>query len=157
MAAVKFEVLRTIDASSRIVWEELIDWYGHGEWIPATWIETDAPDPTAVGAHFTAFTGYGRLALEDRMKVVQCDWDEATQRGECEVSKLGPVLHGGARFTVTPNDDGCEVRWIEDVTVRYLPGFLSPVAAKVGAAGFTRALGRLAKLLASKPSPASPS
>ena len=41
MAAVKFEVSRRIAAPPRRVWDELIDWHGHGEWIPATWIETD--------------------------------------------------------------------------------------------------------------------
>ena len=63
MAAVRFEVRHSFTAPARVVWDELIDWKGHEAWIPATKVEihTDG-DPTAVGAEFTATTGYGPLA-----------------------------------------------------------------------------------------------
>lgn len=147
MAAVRFEVRTSFDAPPRRVWDEMIDWQRHEAWIPATRMAVPADDPTAVGAEFTAFTGYGPLTLEDRMRVTRCDWDEAASRGDCEVEKLGPVLRGTAGFAVKPEGAGCVVVWIEDVTVPYVPGFASPVVAKLGAAGFKVGMRKLAKLV----------
>ena len=67
-AAVRFEVRTSFDAPPRRVWDELIDWKGHEAWIPATRVDVPDGDATAVGAEFTAFTGYGPLTLEDRMR-----------------------------------------------------------------------------------------
>jgi hypothetical protein len=147
MAPVRFEVVRRFDAAPRRVWDELVDWPAHGAWIPATRIEGGEGDPDAVGYTFTAWTGWGPLALEDRMRVTRRDWDAATERGACDVEKLGPVLGGGAGFTVRPHGTGSELVWLEDVTVPYLPGFLSPVAAVLGRLGFGLALRSLDKVL----------
>ena len=57
MAAVEFEVVRRFEAAARTVWDELIDWSGHAQWVPMTRVEVDAGDPTVVGATFTAWTG----------------------------------------------------------------------------------------------------
>lgn len=148
MAAVRFEVRHSFTAPARVVWDELIDWKGHEAWIPATKVEihTDG-DPTAVGAEFTATTGYGPLALPDRMQVVRCDWDESAASGDCEVEKHGPLLLGRAGFTVSATPTGSELVWLEDVTVRRLPGFLSPVARWIGAFGFKMGMRKLAKQL----------
>lgn len=148
MAAVRFEVRRSFDAGPRQVWDELIDWKGHEAWIPATRVTVPDGDATAVGAEFTAFSGYGPLTLEDRMRVVRCEWDDATRIGDCEVEKLGPVLTGRAAFTVRPEGAGSSVVWVEDVIVRRVPQFVAPVAAVGGAAGFKVAMRRLAKHLA---------
>ena len=149
-APVKFEVRHEFDAPPKVVWDELIDWPGHADWVPMTRVEVEPGDPTAPGARFTAWTGPWKLALEDRMEVVRCDWDAARSSGDCEVNKLGPVLSGRAGFTVEPNGDGAVVVWIEDVEVRYAPGFLSPVLAKAGAAGFKQGMKGLAKLIAGR-------
>ena len=85
MSSVRFAVTVDFDASSRMVWDELVDWKAHEAWIPATRVEVHGDDPTAVGATFTAWTGFGRLALEDRMRVTECGWADETQRGACEV------------------------------------------------------------------------
>ena len=151
MARIRFEVPYRFDAAPRAVWDELVDWTGHGEWIPATRVEVGPGDPTAPGATFTAWTGPGRLSLEDRMRVVECTWDDDTARGECEVDKLGPVLVGRAGFTVTAHGDGTALVWVEDVEVRRVPGFLAPVAARLGAAGFRVGMRKLARLLAHPP------
>lgn len=146
-AAVRFEVRTSFDAPPRRVWDEMIDWNGHGEWIPATRMEVAPGDATAVGAELTAFTGYGPLTLEDRMRVARCTWDDEESIGDCEVEKLGPVLTGRAGFTVVPEGSGAAVVWLEDVTVPYAPGFTAPVIAKLSALGFKLAMRSLAKIV----------
>lgn len=149
MARVQFQLTRNFDASARMLWNELVDWPGHGKWIPMTTIEGAPGDPTEVGYTFTAWTGLRPLALEDRMTVTRCDWEEHTGSGACDVAKLGPILRGTAGFTVRAGDGGGAVLdWYEDVRVPYLPGFLAPVAAFAGRAGFSAAMRKLAKLLA---------
>ena len=146
-AAVRFEVRTSFDAPPRRVWDEMIDWNGHGEWIPATRMDVAPGDATAVGAELTAFTGYGPLTLEDRMRVARCTWDDEQSIGDCEVEKLGPVLTGRAGFTVVPEGSGTAVVWLEDVTVPHAPGFTAPVIAKLSAIGFKLAMRSLAKIV----------
>jgi hypothetical protein len=151
MARVHFELTRRFDSSARALWDELVDWPGHGAWIPATTIEGvnvgEAVDPTTVGYTFTAWTGFRPLALEDRMRVTRCDWAEDEAQGACDVEKLGPVLRGTAGFTVRADGAGAVLDWYEDVRVPYLPQFLAPVAAFAGRMGFTLALRSLDKVL----------
>ena len=150
MATVTFRVRSGFDVSPRAVWDELIDWEGHGKWIPMTRMDVQPGDPTAVGTSFTAYTGIGRVALEDRMQVVECTWDEDTETGRCEIEKLGPVLTGRAGFTVSPTPGGASVDWFEDVVIPYLPQFLTPAAGWIGTAGFRHGMRRLSKLLPSR-------
>lgn len=150
MADVQFEVRHRFDAPARVVWDELVDWKGHEHWVPMTRVDVDPGDSTAVGARFTAWTGPWRLALEDRMEVARCDWDDAEQSGDCEVTKLGPILRGRAGFTVEQHDSGAELAWFEDVTMPYTPQFLAPIVGRLGAAGFGFGMRRLAKLLAQR-------
>jgi len=155
MAHVEFEVHHRFEASPRAVWDELVDWAGHADWIPMTRVDVESDDPTAVGARFTATTGLGPLALPDRMEVLQCDWDDVSSSGSCEVSKLGPVLRGRAGFTVRADGDGTALHWVEDVTVPYTPQFLAPVLEFLGAQGFSAGMRKLAELLARR-APAGP-
>jgi hypothetical protein len=148
MAAVRFELTRRFDVEARRLWDELVDWPAHGAWIPATTIEGDDGDPTAVGYTFTAWTGLRPLALEDRMRVTRCTWNDDELVGACDVEKLGPILRGSAGFTVRADGNGAVLDWYEDVRVPYVPGFLAPVAAFAGRMGFTQAMRRLAKQLA---------
>jgi hypothetical protein len=148
MLPVKFELNRRFDVAPRVLWDELVDWPAHGAWIPATTIEGEGGDPNEVGYTFTAWTGFRPVALEDRMRVTRCDWDDASQTGVCDVDKLGRVLGGGAGFTVRADGSGSTIEWREDVTVPYLPKFLAPIGAFVGKIGFGLALRSLAKVLA---------
>jgi hypothetical protein len=148
MLPVKFELSRRFDVPARVLWDELVDWPGHGKWIPLTTIEDESGDPADVGYTFTAWTGFRPVALEDRMRVTRSDWDETEQTGVCEVEKLGPVLGGTAGFVVHATESGSAIEWREDVTVPYLPAFLAPVGAFFGRIGFGLALRSLAKVLA---------
>ncbi len=158
MAAVRFIVDVPFDAPARTVWDELIDWKGHEGWIPATRVEVDGDDPTAVGATFTAWTGFGPLSLEDRMRITELAWDDTSGSGRCEVEKLGPILTGRAGFEVrpSPSGHGSEVEWLEDVRVRWLPSFLAPVVERLGAIGFRRGMRGLAEKLAGTATAAAP-
>jgi uncharacterized protein YndB with AHSA1/START domain len=158
MAHVHFELTYDFDASPKVVWDELVDWKGHEEWIPSTDVEVhNEGDESGIGAEFTAWSGpapttsIGRkLSLEDRMRVDELDYTEAASSGSCRVSKLGPVLTGWAAFTVEPMGSGTRMVWVEDVKVPYAPQFLAPVFAKLGVAGFTFGMKRLAKMLAAR-------
>lgn len=152
MALIDFTVTHTFDAPARVVWDEMIDWPSHADWIPATRVEIDEGDPQAVGGEFTGYTGYGPLTLVDRMQVSQIEWDDTIGRGTCEVKKLGPVLDGRAGFTVASTGDGSQVEWFEQVDVKYLPGFLAPVVSKLSAAGFGLGMRKLAKVIDRKQS-----
>ncbi len=148
MASIQFDVRHQFDSPAKEVWDELVDWAGHAAWIPATRVDVHAEDGTAVGATFTAYTGFGRLALEDRMQVTRCDWADESSSGDCEVEKLGPILKGRAGFTVAPEGNGAVLHWFEDVTVPYVPQFAAPVVGRLGALGFKSGMRKLAKLLA---------
>ena len=147
-APVSFTVVHDFDQPPRTVWDEMIDWKGHEQWVPMTRVELGPEPQDQPGATFMAFTGVWKLGIEDNMRLSVLEWDEESNSGRCEVEKLGPILSGTAGFTVVPEGDGARVEWIEDVEVKYMPGFTAPIAAKLGAAGFKQGMKRLAKLLA---------
>ena len=148
MARIEFVVEHRFDQPARVVWDDMVDWQTHAEWIPMTRVQVGEGASTDVGHEFTAWTGPGRLSLEDRMRVVRCDWHNTTESGDCEVEKLGPVLHGRAGFTLEPDGDGAQLRWFEDVTLSRVPQFLAPVIARGAAAGFKQGMRSLGKRLA---------
>lgn len=150
MALIDFTVSHQFEASSRVVWDEMIDWPAHAKWIPATRVEVDDDLAQHVGGTLTGYTGYGPLTLVDRMRVSAIEWDDAAQVGSCTVDKLGPVLTGTAGFTVTAAGNGARVEWFEQVTVPYLPRILAPLVSKLSAAGFAFGMRRLAKVIATK-------
>ena len=147
MAPIDFTVTHHFAAPPRAVWDQMIDWPSHAKWIPATRMEVDSQDFQVEGATFTGYTGFGKLALVDRMAISAIEWDDATERGSCEVEKLGPVLEGRAGFVVSPDGDGSSVEWFERVTVPYLPKLLAPLVSKASALGFAFGMRRLAKIV----------
>lgn len=151
MAKIDFTVEHEFAESPARVWEAMLDWEGHGDWIPATTVDVDPGDSTVVGATFTGKTGYGPLMLIDDMVITEIDWDHETGLGSCEVEKLGPVLKGRAGFDLSPSAAGSRIVWFEDVTVPYLPAALAPLVSRVSALGFSLAMKKLAKLLKQDP------
>lgn len=150
MALIDFTVVHRFDAPAKVVWDEMIDWPSHGDWIPATHVEIDSGDVHAVGGRFTGYTGYGPVTLVDRMVVSEIEWDASAAAGSCEVEKLGPVLTGRAGFRVFPDGDCSVVEWFEEVTVPYLPGIFAPIVSKVSAFGFSMGMRQLAKVITRK-------
>ncbi len=147
MAFIDFTVSHQFAAPSRLVWDKMIDWPSHADWIPATRVEVDADNSQVEGATIIGYTGYGKLALVDRMRISTLEWDEAKGEGVCEVEKLGPVLQGRAGFKVARTDGGSTVDWFEEVTVPYLPGLLAPIVNKLSALGFSLGMRRLATIV----------
>ena len=156
MTLIEFTVTHHFAALPQVVWDEMIDWESHSNWIPATRIELHTDNSQVEGATFTGFTGYGPLTLVDRMRISKIDWDDEAGQGTCEVEKLGPVLQGRAGFTVSSNGDGSSVVWFEEVTVRYLPRPLAPIVSKLSALGFSLGMRRLAKVIEKKKSDTQP-
>ena len=138
---VAFELSRIVRMTPELTWQRLTDWRSHGEWIPLTRIEVDPTNPD----RFTAWSGIGRIALEDRMHLTDRTVDTCVRRAR--IAKLGPVLVGEAEFSVSAGiaAGSAVVQWREVVTVPHLPRLLGPVAAWVGKYLFTMALGRMAR------------
>lgn len=138
MAVVSFSLDVECPCDASGMWTALVDWASHGDWIPATRSRILEGDG-GTGTLFEAVTEVGRIALIDRMRVVEFD----LARLSAEVEKVGPHVTGRAGFTVTSAGAGCTVRWFESVEVRALPSLLVPLAARIGESGFRYALRRL--------------
>lgn len=138
---VVFELSRIVPMTPELAWQRLTDWQSHGEWIPLTRVEVDPTDPD----RFTAWSGIGQLALEDRMQLTHRTVDPHARRAR--IAKLGPVLVGEAEFSVSAGitAGSAVVQWREVVAVPYLPRLLGPIAATMGKYLFTMALGRMAR------------
>ena len=144
-ANVIFQISRTLPFNADRVFEALVDWRGHEEWVPMTKVEILSGDG-AVGTEFIATSGVGKLALPDRMRVDSLDREGRTSR----ITKVGPVLTGVVDLTVTPlGDNSSSVLWIENVQVPVLPQFLAKPVAAAARTAFKQALGRMEKYLRS--------
>lgn len=142
MARVTFTVHTHWSIDPDTLWRALIDWQGHGDWVPATTVEVTQGDGD-VGTTFVARTGVGPLAFDDHMVVMSRDDDART----ATVRKTGPVLFGEAGFTVISTPNGCMLTWFEDVTIPRVPRFVGPVATLPSKASFLVALGALRRRL----------
>lgn len=142
MGQVVFTVDRRLPLPPSRVWDALIDWPGHGSWVPATRVRMLAGDG-GPGTTFVARTGIGPVGFDDTMTVTELD--EGSRRAV--VRKIGPILTGTAGFTVTPDDGGCRLHWFEDVHVPGLPSLLVPIVRGIARASFGHALGRLRRTL----------
>jgi hypothetical protein len=144
VANVRFRVTRDLNLPARAVFDELIDWPGHAEWVPLTRVVVESGDG-GPGTVFVATSGIGPLALPDRMRVDALDADAMTVR----VTKIGPVLTGVVDLSVTSlGDQRCRLDWLEDIRVPVLPQFLARPVAAAARRGFETSITRMAKRLA---------
>ncbi|HPJ20678.1 MAG: SRPBCC family protein [Actinobacteria bacterium] len=146
MANVHFTVTRDLPLSARDVFDELIDWKGHAEWVPLTRVEMLRGDG-GPGTEFVATTGIGPVALPDRMRVDELDPVAMTSR----ITKIGPVLSGEVHLSVTSTgENSSRLEWVEDIRVPGVPQFLAKPVAAAARKGFQVSITRLARLVAVK-------
>lgn len=145
MANVRFTVTRDLPLSAGVVFDELIDWKGHANWVPLTRVEIISGDG-GPGTEFVATSGLGPLALPDRMRVDELDAEAMTVR----ITKIGPVLTGQVNLSVTSTGDATSrLAWVEDIRVPVLPQFLAKPVAAAARQGFNTSITRMAKLIRS--------
>lgn len=143
MATVWFRVTRDLPLPARVVFDELVDWPGHAEWVPLTKVRVEAGDG-GPGTVFVATSGVGPLALPDRMRVDELDPDAMTVR----VTKIGPVLTGVVDLSVTAlGENRSRLDWVEDIRVPYLPQVLAKPTALAARKGFETSITRMAERL----------
>lgn len=143
MALVSFTVVRELPFPAKTVFDALIDWPGHADWVPLTRVEVLSGDG-GPGTEFVATSGIRPLALPDRMRVDSLDADAMT----VQVTKLGPLLTGVVYLNVTSTGTAsCRLEWIEDVQVPGLPRFLAPATAAAAGVAFSASISKMAKQL----------
>lgn len=141
MARVHFTVRKHLPLPARSVYDELVDWRGHAEWVPMTRVVIESGDG-GVGTTFVATTGLGPLALPDRMRVEEMDSADMTVR----IAKIGPVLTGDVVLAVrAASEESCDLLWDEDVTVPVLPKFLAGPVGVVARLAFGVSIDAMAK------------
>ncbi len=144
MAKVRFTVTRDLTLPARRVFDALVDWRGHADWVPMTRVVIENGDGGA-GTVFVATTGLGPAALPDRMRVDALDPEAMTVR----ITKIGPVLSGVVDLSVAPlGENRSRLTWFEDIRVPVVPQFLAPPVTAVTRRGFESSITRLAKKLA---------
>lgn len=144
MARVFFTVSRDLPLPARAVFDELIDWKAHADWVPLTKVEILSGDG-GPGTEFVATSGIGALALPDRMRVDALDPEAMT----VHVTKIGPLLTGEVHLAVTAIDENsCHLDWVEDIRVPGLPSFLARPTAAAARQGFVISISKMAKKIA---------
>lgn len=144
MAHVHFTVTRDLPLPAGVVFDELIDWKGHANWVPLTRVEVLTGDG-GPGTEFVATTGIGPIALPDRMRVDVLDPTAMT----ADITKIGPVLTGQVYLSVmSTGATSSRLEWVEDIRVPGVPQFLAGLVAKAAAKGFQTSITRLAKRIA---------
>ena len=146
MADVDFTVVRDIPLPARAVFDELVDWAGHAEWVPLTRVEILTGDG-GPGTEFIATSGIGPAALPDRMRVDSLDAEAMT----VAITKIGPVLTGAVRLrVVSTGERSCRLEWVEEIRVPYAPQFLARPIAFAARRGFSSAITRLVNRIRSR-------
>ena len=135
-----FEIVQTVRADLKTTFEVFSDFRMHGNYIPLTRIQA-SDRPMGKGWRFTALSGFGKLALVDRMEITQ--WDP---HNSLTVTKFGPVLDGWAQVHFTPEGDDTRVVWRENIVLRPATAgsLLAPVLDPGNRAMFARSIKKMA-------------
>lgn len=144
MTRVAFQLEQSWPVPAQRLWQALADWESHSQWIPATRVRVLSGD-SGLGTTFVARTGFGPLAFDDHMTVIEYDHDTT----HAVVQKTGPLLLGSAGFRIEARAGGSHLHWFETVNVPYLPSFLAPAIARIGRLLFAVSLRQLRKQLVS--------
>jgi hypothetical protein len=142
-----------VEAPAARVWDRMVDWPAHSRWVPLTRVRVVGGRADGVGARFVGRTGFGPLAFDDPMEVVQWVPPGEGTPGRCAVVKAGRLIRGTAEFTVVSRPGGCTVVWSEDVELApvRLTRRLAPLIARVGRWGAQRALRAMAHEIGTEP------
>ena len=112
-----------VDAPVERTWAAATDWERQDEWMLGTRVRGTVNDGRGVGGGITAATGFGPLAVVDRMEIT--GWDPPHG---AYVRHLGRVVRGTAAFEVRARPGGSTFVWSEDLDL--------PLGA-LGRVGFT--------------------
>lgn len=139
-----FVIERTTPLSMDEAWRRITAWHRHAESVPLTRITVVTPPPTREGTVFVARSGFGPLAFDDPMEVTVWRPPEDGRPGMCRLTKRGRVVTGWAEIEVQPERRGhSRVVWREDLHVRPLPSFASPIISVAARWVFARAVNDL--------------
>lgn len=140
MSRVAVHASADVGAPAREVWDVLVDWPRHGEWVPFTRAEGGAGE----GEDVRAWTGVGPAGFLDTMVITE--WRPPHRVG---VRHTGALVRGEGRFDLLDlPGDRCRVTWAELIDLPLGPAGRAGWLA-VGPAArlmLRTALNRLAKM-----------
>jgi hypothetical protein len=144
------EVVVRVDVAAppRDVWEKLVDWRTHREWMVLTNVEATTQAQDDVGAGIVGVTGVGPLVFRDTMTIT--GWQPPpADPARCQVAHTGNLVKGAGAFEVESTPDGSRVVWSEWVQPPFgLLGDIGWLAVRPLVAVVLRiSLRRLAKLV----------
>jgi carbon monoxide dehydrogenase subunit G len=101
------------------VWNALVDWESHGDWMLFTKVHRTTHDGDGVGAGIEGITGVGPLLLRDTMTFSQ--WQPPPARpARCVVEHTGAMVRGSGAFEVEElSADRSRVVWSEWVQLPF--------------------------------------
>ena len=135
------------------VWNALVDWDSHGDWMLATKVHRTTHDREGIGAGIEGITGFGPLVLRDTMTLSQ--WQPPPARpARCVVEHTGAVVRGSGAFEVEAlSPDRSRVVWSEWIQLPFgLVGELGWIVVRpISALFLSVSLRRLARVVESQP------
>lgn len=140
-----------VEAPARDVWQRLVDWETHGEWMLLTAVRRTTGEGDGIGAGIEGITGVGPLVMRDSMTFTQ--WaPPPADPARCVVEHTGNVVRGSGSFEVESlGPRRSRITWSEWVRVPLgVVGEAGFLAVRPLAALFLRvSLRRLARLVES--------
>lgn len=97
MTRVELAVPVEVGVPAEVLWRAVTDWERQGEWMLATTVRRTGGDGHSPGSTWSAVTGVGALAVDDRIELV-----ELVEGGpwRATVRHTGRIIRGDGVFTV---------------------------------------------------------